>query len=184
MQNELDCALTPAPDKVVLREIEKTTQSSGGFFLSDDTLRNSRSGFFKVEAIGAIASKKTGVKAGDHVYADRLSSHYHTHPVCVIPWQGIILLCDENKDNLKTVPGMVLMEQEEEKTTGFIAQSNDIRKGKILQIVYPEDMKPEEVPPFKVGDTVMLTSKCEVYDGFTDKRLIAMKFEEIVARFD
>lgn len=184
MQNELDCALTPAPDKVVLREIGRTTQSAGGFLLSDDTMRNDRSAFFKVEAVGKVAAKKTGVKPGDYVYADPLSSHYHTHPVCVIPWQGIILLTDENKDNLKTVPGMVLLEQEEEKKGGFIAQSNDIRRGKIVQIVYPEDMKPEEVPPFKVGDTVMLTSKCEVYDGFADKRLVAMRFEEIVARFD
>ena len=95
-----------------------------------------------------------------------------------------LLLTDENKGSLKTVPGMVLLEQEEEKKGGFIAQSNDIRRGKIVQIVYPEDMKPEEVPPFKVGDTVMLTSKCEVYDGFADKRLVAMRFEEIVARFD
>ena len=184
MNNELDCALTPAPDRIVLREIENTKVSSGGFFLSDDTMKNSRAAFCKVEAVGKVAAEKTGVKEGDYVFADLLSSHYHTHPVCVIPWQGLILLTDENKGNLKTFPGYVLLEQPEEKKTGFIAQSNEIRKGEIIQIVYPKDLKPEEVPPFKVGDTVMITSKCEVYDGFTSKPLIAMRFEEIVARFD
>ena len=70
MRNELDCSLTPAPDKIVLREIETTTVSSGGFYLSNDTLKNARSAFCKVEAIGKVAEKKTGVKVGDYVFAD------------------------------------------------------------------------------------------------------------------
>lgn len=185
MRNELDCSLTPAPDKVVLRKIDTTTVSSGGFYLSADTLKNERAAFCKVEAIGAVAAKKTGVKVGDYVFADPLSSHYHTSPVMVIPWNGLILITDEHKGNLKTIPGYALLEKEEEPAGGFIApDSNSIRKGKVIQIVYPEDLKPEEVPAFKVGDTVMLTSKCEVYDGFCSKPLIAMRFEEIVARFD
>ena len=185
MRNELDCPLTPAPDKIVLRELDTTKVSAGGFYLSDDTMKNARSAFFKVEAVGAVAARRTGVKVGDYVFADPLSSHYHTHPVCVIPWNGIILITDEHKKNLKTVPGYALLEKEEETTGSFIApDSHSIRKGKIVQIVYPDHLRPEEVPPFKVGDTVMITSKCEVYEGFSAKPLIAMKFEEIVARFD
>ena len=170
---------------VILRELESTTKSAGGFYLSDDTMKNCRSGFYRVEAVGAIAADHTLLKEGDYVFADGLSSHYHTHPVCVVPWTGIILVTNENKSEIRALPGWALLEKEEEPSTGFIAPDNNaIRKGKIVQIVYPDDLSEAELPPFDVGDTVMITRQCEVYEGFSEKPLVAMKFNDIIARFD
>ena len=129
---ELDCKLTPAPEMVVLREISESNASAGGFVLAEGTLGNSRTGFFKVEAVGRTAFEKTALKEGDFVYADRLASHYHTAPVCVMKWDNVLLISDENRDSLKSMPGWALIVEEDEPETGFIVSDGArIRHGRI-----------------------------------------------------
>jgi len=180
---ELDCKLTPAPEMVVLREISESNASSGGFVLAEGTLGNSRTGFFMVEEVGSEAFNHTGLKHGDYVYADRLASHYHTSPVCVMKWDNVLLCSDANKSIIKSMPGWALLiEVKEERTGFFVSENKTIRHG-IIKFINPAITADKEYP-FKVGDDVMITSKCDVFDGFAEETLIAMKLEEIVAKFD
>ena len=179
---ELDCKLSPAPEMVVLREVFESSASTGGFVLSEGALGNSRTGFFKVEAVGKTAFEKTALKAGDFVYADRLASHYHTVPVCVMKWDNVLLISDERRESLKSMPGWALIVEEKEPDTGFVVMENDrIRHGRIKSVNPPADGAEF---PFGEGDDVMITRNCDIFDGFGKDRLIAMKLENIVARFD
>ena len=185
---ELDCKLTPAPEMVILRELEETTVSTGGFFLSEGSFSNSRMGFFLVEAVGEVAKEETSLKPGDYVFADRLASHYHTSPVCVMRWNNVLLITDERRSRLDTLPGWALIKETDDDSSDadspkfLVTGTNNakIRHGVVRSINWGSS----EHKPFAVGDDVMITSQCDVYDGLSDGRLIAMKITEIVARID
>ena len=179
-----DAKLVPAPEMVVLRELEKANVSKGGFYLSDDALKNARSGFCVVEAVGSVAFDKTKLKRGDYVYADRLASYYHTEPIMVMKWDNILLLTDENKSNLSTMPGWVLMTMAKEESAFVLAteDASSVRHGIVKSINYG-DTKIENCP-FSAGDDVLITRQCDIYDGFGPERLVAMKISEVIARFD
>ena len=86
-----DCE--PANDIVVLRIIDNDTLSSKstGFVIGDETLRNLRVGFAKIEKIGKEAKEKTGLDAGAYVFYDKLATFYHTEPVAMLRWNALIM---------------------------------------------------------------------------------------------
>ena len=166
---------------VVLRQLERSKATSGGFIIPDEVLANRRIAFCRVEAVGSIAEKKTKLKPGDFVYADHLASHYQTSPVCVMKWDNVLLLTNAEKSELKALPGWALMSLTEEMTTKFIANVAKLRHGIIKSINYGDI--PEWEEPFKEGDDVIVTKACDVYDGIADTTLVAMRIPELVAKF-
>ena len=158
---EKDCE--PASDIVVLRIIDNDTLSSksGGFVIGDDSLRNLRVGFAKIEKIGKEAKEKTGLDIGSWVFYDKLATFYHTEPIAMLRWNAIILESNPEKTKYKAMAGRCIVQEvsENEESGGFIIPTSDeMHIGVIKSITPPYTMNPDAYP-FKVGDKILLTKE-------------------------
>ena len=158
---EKDCE--PASDIVVLRIIDNDTLSSKdkGFVIGDDSLRNLRVGFAKIEKIGSEAKEKTGLDIGSWVFYDKLATFYHTEPIAMLRWNAIILESNPEKTKYKAMAGRCIVQEvsENEESGGFIIPTSDeMHIGVIKSITPPYTMNPD-VYPFKVGDKILLTKE-------------------------
>ena len=156
-----DCE--PANDIVVLRIIDNDTLSSksGGFVIGDDSLRNLRVGFAKIEKIGKEAKEKTGLDIGSWVFYDKLATFYHTEPIAMLRWNAIILESNPEKTKYKAMAGRCIVQEvsENEESGGFIIPTSDeMHIGVIKSITPPYTMNPDAYP-FKVGDKILLTKE-------------------------
>ena len=158
---EKDCE--PASDIVVLRIIDNDTLSSksGGFVIGDETLRNLRVGFAKIEKIGKEAKEKTGLDIGSWVFYDKLATFYHTEPIAMLRWNAIILESNPEKTKYKAMAGRCIVQEvsENEESGGFIIPTSDeMHIGVIKSITPPYTMNPNAYP-FKIGDKILLTKE-------------------------
>ena len=158
---EKDCE--PASDIVVLRIIDNDTLSSksGGFVIGDETLRNLRVGFAKIEKIGKEAKEKTGLDIGSWVFYDKLATFYHTEPIAMLRWNAIILESNPEKTKYKAMAGRCIVQEvsENEESGGFIIPTSDeMHIGVIKSITPPYTMNPDAYP-FKIGDKILLTKE-------------------------
>lgn len=158
---EKDCE--PASDIVVLRIIDNDTLSSksGGFVIGDDSLRNLRVGFAKIEKIGKEAKEKTGLDIGSWVFYDKLATFYHTEPIAMLRWNAIILESNPEKTKYKAMAGRCIVQEvsENEESGGFIIPTSDeMHIGVIKSITPPYTMNPDAYP-FKIGDKILLTKE-------------------------
>ena len=154
-----DCE--PASDIVVLRIIDNDTLSSkgGGFVIGDDSLRNLRVGFAKIEKIGQEAKEKTGLDAGAYVFYDKLATFYHTEPVAMLRWNALIMESNAEKTKYRALGGRCIVQEVKEEVgrgSFIIPTSDELRIGVIKSITPPYTMT-EHTIPFKVGDKVLLT---------------------------
>ena len=154
-----DCE--PASDIVVLRIIDNDTLSSkgGGFVIGDDSLRNLRVGFAKIEKIGQEAKEKTGLDVGAYVFYDKLATFYHTEPVAMLRWNALIMESNAEKTKYRALGGRCIVQEVKEEVgrgSFIIPTSDELRIGVIKSITPPYTMT-EHTIPFKVGDKVLLT---------------------------
>lgn len=166
---EKDCE--PASDIVVIRIIDSDTLSSKdkGFVIGDETLRNLRVGFAKIEKIGQEAKEKTGLDVGAYVFYDRLATFYHTEPVAMLRWNALIMESNLEKTKYRAMAGRCIVQEvskEEEKGGFIIPTSDEMKIGVIKSITPPYTMNPD-MYPFKVGDKILLTKEeCDTLHGF------------------
>lgn len=165
-----DCE--PASDIVVIRIIDNDTLSSknGGFVIGDETLRNLRVGFAKIEKIGKEAKEKTGLDVGAYVFYDKLATFYHTEPVAILRWNALIMESNLEKTKYRAMAGRCIVQEaksENEEAGGFIIPGSDEMKiGVIKSITPPYTMNPDAYS-FKVGDKILLTKEeCDTLHGF------------------
>lgn len=156
-----DCE--PANDIVVLKIIDNDTLSSKdkGFVIGDDSLRNLRVGFAKIEKIGKEAKEKTGLDAGAYVFYDKLATFYHTEPVAMLRWNALIMESNAEKTKYRALGGRCIVQpvKEEVGQGSFVIPSSDeLKIGVIKSITPPYTMNPD-MYPFKVGDKVLLTKE-------------------------
>ena len=170
-----DCE--PASDIVVLRIIDRDTLSSkdSGFVIGDDTLRNLRLGFARVEKIGREAKENTGLDVGAYVFYDKLATFYHTEPVAMLRWNAIIMETNLEKTKYRAMAGRCIVQEVGDKgdDSGFIIPTSDeLKIGVIKSITPPHTMNPDAYP-FKVGDKILLTKdERDTLNGFKgDKEL-------------
>lgn len=190
-----DCE--PASDIVVLRIIDRDTMSSkdSGFVIGDDTLRNLRLGFARVEKIGQEAKKNTGLDVGAYVFYDKLSTFYHTEPVAMLRWNAIIMETNLEKTKYRAMAGRCIVQEVGDNggdDSGFIVPSSDeLKIGVIKSITPPYTMNPD-VYQFKVGDKILLTKdERDTLNGFKgdkeldpSKPIYIYKTDAIICRID
>ena len=189
-----DCE--PASDIVVLRIIDNDTLSSKdrGFVIGDDSLRNLRVGFAKIEKIGKEAKEKTGLDIGSWVFYDKLATFYHTEPIAMLRWNAIILESNPEKTKYKAMAGRCIVQEisENEESGGFIIPTSDeMHIGVIKSITPPYTMNPDAYP-FKVGDKILLTKEeCDILHGFKgdseldpSKPILIYKTDAIIAKIN
>ena len=190
-----DCE--PASDIVVLRIIDSDTLSSKdkGFVIGDETLRNLRVGFAKIEKIGQEAKEKTGLDIGAWVFYDRLATFYHTEPVGLVRWNAIIMESNQEKTKYRAMAGRCIVQEDsldDEKTGGFVIPGSDEMKvGTIRSITPPHEMN-QSTYPFKVGDKILLTKEeCDTLHGFKgdseldpSKPILIYKTDSIICKLN
>ena len=168
--------LTPATDCVVIKIVDSDTlaSQSSGFVIGEESMRNMRVGFAKVLKIGKEAKERTGLSEGSWVYYDKLSTFYHTEPIALLRYNGLIMETNETKTKYRALEGRVIVQEIKENDDSdklfVIPTSKEMKIGIIKSITPPYDGK--EIP-FKVGDKILLTKdECDELNGSTcDKDL-------------
>ena len=132
-----DCE--PANDIVVLKILDNDTLSSKNsrFVIGDESLRNLRVGFAKIIKIGSEAKVKTGLDVGSWVFFDKLSTFYHTEPIALIRYNGLIMESNEDKTAYRALGGRCIVQEvkKEDESNKFVL-SND-EEMKILSAQMP-----------------------------------------------
>ena len=155
--------IEPASDCVVIRIKDNDTLStkSSGFVIGDDTLRNLRVGFAQIVKIGDKARSETSLKEGDWVFYDTLATFYHTQPIAVLKYNGLIMESNPEKTKYRAMGGRCIVQEinvSDENRGGFIVPTSDeLHIGVIKSITPPYEDTDDYTYGFKVGDKVLLT---------------------------
>lgn len=192
---EKDCE--PANDIAVLRILENDTLSTkdSGFVVGDDCLRNLRVGFAKIEKIGSLAKEKTGLDVGAYVFFDKLSTFYHTEPIALLRYPGLIMESNEEKTKYRALGGRCIVQEINDATDkndapGFVIPTSDEMKiGVIKSITSPYEGE-DNASNFKVGDKILLTKdEHDTLHGFKGdssldptKPILIYKTDAIIAK--
>ena len=156
-----DCE--PANDIVVLRIIDRDTLSSknSGFVIGDDSLRNLRVGFARIEKIGSLAKEKTGLEVGSWVFYDKLATFYHTEPIALLRYNALIMESNEGKTKYRALGGRCIVQEVDkgsnEDNGGFIIPTSDEMKIGVIKSITPPYEGEDNASNFKVGDRILLT---------------------------
>ena len=156
--------IEPASDCVVIRIKDNDTLStkSSGFVIGDDALRDLRAGFAQIVKIGDKAKSETNLKEGDWVFYDTLSTFYHTQPIAVLRYNGLIMESNLEKTKYRAMGGRCIVQEidnTEDKSKGVfvIPTSDEMHIGVIKSITPPYEGAEDNASKFKVGDKVLLT---------------------------
>lgn len=157
---EKDCE--PANDIVVLMILDNDTLSTKdtGFVVGDDCLRNLRVGFAKIEKIGSLAKEKTGLDVGAYVFFDKLSTFYHTEPIALLRYPGLIMESNEEKTKYRALGGRCIVQEvneSEESKGGFVIPTSDEMHIGVIKSITPPYEGEDNASNFKVGDKILLT---------------------------
>ena len=172
-----DCE--PANDIVVLRIIDSDTLSSknSGFVIGDESLRNLRVGFARIEKIGSLAKEKTGLDVGSWVFYDKLATFYHTEPIALLRYNALIMESNEEKNKYRALGGRCIVQEVDkdsnEDNGGFIIPTSDEMKIGVIKSITPPYEGEDNASNFKVGDKILLTKdEHDTLHGFKgDSRL-------------
>ena len=187
-----DCE--PANDIVVLRIIDNDTLSSknSGFVIGDESLRNLRVGFAKIEKIGSLAKEKTGLDVGSWVFYDKLATFYHTEPIALLRYNALIMESNEEKSKYRALGGRCIVQEvvEEKESGGFIIPTSDEMKIGVIKSITPPYEGEDNTSNFKVGDKILLTKEeCDILHGFKgdssldpSKPILIYKTDAILAK--
>ena len=135
--------IVPATDCVVIKIHDSDTLSSksSGFIIGDDGLRNLRVGFAQIIKIGKEAKERTGLSEGSWVYYDKLSTFYHTEPIAVLRYNGLIMETNEPKTKYRALEGRVIVQEIKENDDSdklfVIPTSKEMKIGIIKSITPP-----------------------------------------------
>lgn len=165
-----DCE--PANDIVVLKILDNDTLSSknSGFVIGDESLRNLRVGFAKIIKIGSEAKVKTGLDVGSWAFYDKLSTFYHTEPIALLRYTGLIMESNEEKTSYRALGGRCIVQEikkEDESSNKFVLSNDEEMKIGVIKSITPPYEGIDNASNFKVGDKVLLTrEESDVLHGF------------------
>lgn len=150
----------PNNDYVVIRIIDNAELlKSGNIILAESSFQNEKLAFGRIEAVGKNAAKEYLLKPGQYCLFDRLSTFYHTAPICVVKYNNVIVLTNENRSEYTPVGGTLFVEERkdtvENKKGVFVVSSAEDQMH--IGIITQMNLHEEDDFPFSVGDKVMLT---------------------------
>lgn len=153
------------PEFVCVRILENFDDlKAGSIYLPASVGANSRLAHCVIEDIGEKAAEEYGIKTGDYVMIDRLSTFAHTAPIALLKYNNVIFktnkdrsICTplrnmlfvkpDTKDGIAEVGGIVVANYQDKLNIGTITAMN-VDEDKHL--------------PFKVGDKVLVTKGADV----------------------
>ena len=162
---EFNKIVTCGNDFVAVKIIENCENLQiGNIYLPQTTEQNSRLAFCQVQSVGKTSSEKLGIKEGDFVMIDRLSTFGHTAPIACLKYDSVICLTNEDKSDFFPLKDMLFVEPEDKDDVAkvgniFMLNPQDkLNLGKITKM----NLEKSEEYPFEVGQKVMLTKGADV----------------------
>lgn len=179
---KLKCGSEFAAVRVLANEDEV---SVGGIYLPDSFQENGRMAFCLIEDIGKIAAEKTGVKVGDYVMIDRLSTFAWTAPTAALKYDSIICKTNSSRSDYFPLEGSMFVEPD---TKDDVTDVNGIyvtnyAKRLNTGIVTKVGFDKCDEYPFGVGDRVMLVKGGDKVQ-FGERTIHIFKKEMIVCTIE
>jgi len=175
----------PNHEFVVIRIIDNAKLlKAGNIILSEQAFENEKLAFGKIEAVGKTAAEEYCLKPGQYCLFDRLATFYHTEPVCIVRYNNVIVLTNENRSDYFPVGGTLFVDETKdsfkEKKGVFVAntEENEAHTGKIVKMNLREG---KDDFPFKLGDEVMLVKGADMVK-LNGKQLYIYKPESVIVK--
>ena len=181
---EFDKKVVCGPEFVAVRILENCDELRvGTIWLPAMSESNARMAHCIIEDVGTKAAEEYGIKTGDYVMIDRLSTFAHTAPVAVLKYNNVICKTNADKSEFFPLRNMIFVEPDQKgevTDVGGIAVANYAEKlntGKITKMNCDEDKK----LPFAVGDDVIVTKGADVMQ-LGDTTLHIFKHDMIICK--
>lgn len=174
------------PEFVALRIIDNLNDMQlDGVWLPDTVEANNRLAHCIIENVGSKAAEEYGIKIGDYVMIDRLSTFAHTSPVCMCRYNNVI--CKTNKDRSEYHPlrNMLFVELDEKNNVSNVDgvyienYANKLNIGYITDENLDIDIK--ETVGFNLGDRIVMTKGPDIV-SIGDRLLYIYKHDMIVCK--
>ena len=174
------------PEFVALRIIDNLNDMQlDGVWLPDTVEANNRLAHCIIENVGSKAAEEYGIKIGDYVMIDRLSTFAHTSPVCMCRYNNVI--CKTNKDRSEYHPlrNMLFVELDEKNNVSNVDgvyienYANKLNIGYITDENLDIDIK--ETVGFNLGDSIGMTKGPGIV-SIGDRLLYIYKHDMIVCK--
>lgn len=181
---DFDKKLICGPEYVAVRIIDNCEElKAGNIWLPQSVGNNSRLAFAKIENVGSKAVEEYGLKAGDYVLIDRLSTFAHTAPVAALKYNNVICKTNEDTTDFWPLKNMVFVEPIKKDSMSkinniYVPSSYDdkLNIGIITKMNCEKDLN----LPFNVEDKVLLSSGADDVK-LGDKNIRIYKYDMIVA---
>lgn len=172
---------------VALRILENCDDlKTDGIWLPSTVGENERLAHCVIEDVGAKAASEYGIKAGDHVMIDRLSTFGHTAPVCTCRYNNVICFTDENMRDFRPLRNMLFVEPDSKGNmtdVGGVYIANDADKLNIGTITAENLQSESDSCKFKVGDRVLLTKGPDTVE-IGDRIIYIYKHDMLVCKIE
>lgn len=184
---KFDAKCKCGPEFVCVRIIENSDDLKiGSIYLPGSVGANSRLAHCVIEDVGEKAAEEYGIKVGDYVMIDRLSTFAHTAPVALLKYNNVIVKTDKDMLTYKPLRNMLFVEPDEKDGltdvgNGIIVQNyqDKLNIGTITDMNVDEDKK----CPFKVGDKVLVTKGADVVE-VNGKQIHVFKHDMIICSIE
>ena len=183
---EFDKKVKCGPEFVALRIVDNCDDLKvGDILLSEGANSNERLARCLIEDVGSKAAAEYGIKAGDYVMIDRLSTFAHTAPVCLTRYNNVICLTDKDGTDYRPLRNMVFVEpdQKDDLTDvgGFFVPNyaDKLNTGVIVKANLDEELE----LPFGEGDRVMLVKGGDFMQAGT-RRIHIFKHDMLICRIE
>lgn len=182
---EFNKKLTCGSEFVAIRIIENCEDLKvGNIWLPQTAEANGRLAFGIIENVGDKAAEEYGIKTGDYVMFDRLSTFAHTSPIAATRYNNIICLTNKDQSDYFPLKNMLFVEPDGDTD---ITKVNNVyvpaSYSERLNTGIVTKMNCEEKLPCVVGDRVMLTKGAD-HVQFGEKKIFIYKHDMIVAKIE
>lgn len=172
------------PEFVAVRIIENCDElKMGNIWLPGKIEANARIAYCIIEDVGSSAAREYGLKTGDYVVIDRLSTFAHTYPVACLKYNNVICKTNSTFSEFYPLRNMAFVEPDHKDgpdNVGGIYVNNYAEKlhtGTITNINCEADLD----LPFEIGDKVMLTKGADIVD-LGNTQLYIYKHDMLIAK--
>ena len=174
----------PNNDYVVIRIIDNAQHlKSGKILLAESSYENEKLAFGIIEAVGKNAEKEYKLKVGQYCLFDRLSTFYHTAPICIVKYNNVIVLTNSDRSEYYPVGGTIFVEEirnkYEQKKGVFISNVSDEQLH--VGIITKMNLNDNDDFPFSIDDKVMLTKGADNVKIGT-KTIFVYKPESVIVK--
>ncbi len=180
---EFDKKVVCNSEFVAVRIIDNQNELKvGNIYLPSTTHTNDRLGFGIIEDVGEKATEEYGIKVGDYVMFDRLSTFAHTAPVALLRYNNVICLTNKENNEFNPLKGMLFVIPDEKENVSKVGNIfvTDYKDKLNIGTIEKVNISNEK---FLVGDKVMMTKGADVVQ-IGEKTIYIYKEDMLICKIE